>query len=65
MEARNIRTVQGTRTLVEQIRAGTADNELSAIVVAVYDRQRAVVEANRSIRDRVLDAMYEEVGLVN
>lgn len=41
---RSIREVQGTRTLVEQIRAGTADSELSAIVVAVYDRQAEVVK---------------------
>lgn len=30
--------------MVEQIRAGTADTELSAIVVAVYDRQAEVVK---------------------
>lgn len=79
---RNIRTIQGTRTLVEQIRAGTADSELSAIVVAVYDRQSEVVKETTIKRleimrrlqagegqardtDAILDAMYQEVGLVD
>ncbi len=38
-------------TLVEQIRAGKADDELSAIVVAVYDRQKEIVIAGTDILD--------------